>query len=399
MLLERRTFESFFLPIPIPGIAPVHVEAKLPFRVETGSFKAEKTGPYRQNFSKAFSAKPAVVVVGYVRAGTLPTPPKPTPTTKVTPPSMPSISPISVPVVTVPPLPRVETPEVKIEPLQARFPIVEVKVGWFACPARHKIGEVTVDKPYPFRAIDSVDIIWVDATGKEISRETKPVGKYCLLCMREITPIVYSTYEEFHKALGSFYYRLGEQAAPWGFGWLAGRIVSPLPCAIDSTVEGGFKMAKLLSDRTRDQFLKLLGDTTAKIDKMASEFTAKVNETFSKLTTNMKEILDKYGKTLVDQINVGYAKFKGEIDVKVGRTLEAQKAEIARWCEEVNRAFATETENARRALIEATENIKKMEGLREGVLATPVSVRMVTPTFFEIEAIEGAQYDYIAIGP
>jgi L-arabinose isomerase len=113
----------------------------------------------------------------------------------------------------------------------------------------------------------------------------------------------------------------------------------------------------------------------------------------------MKEILDKYGKTLVDQINVGYARFKGEIDAKVGRTLEAQRAEIARWCEEVNRAFAIETENARRALIEATENIKKMEGLREGVLATPVSVRMVTPTFFEIEAIEGAQYDYIAIGP
>jgi hypothetical protein len=39
-----------------------------------------------------------------------------------------------------------------------------------------------------------------------------------------------------------------------------------------------------------------------------------------------------------------------------------------------------------------------MEGLREGVLAVPALLRRVTPSGFEVEAVEGATYSWVAIG-
>jgi gas vesicle protein len=395
----QRVFESFTLPIAIPGIAPVAVQATLPFRIETGSFRAEKSGPVWQSFSKPFPQSPAVVVIGRVRAGTLPTPPKPTPTTKVVPPSVPSISPVSVPTITAPPVPTVRTPTVKVEPFEALFPTMEVTLGCFLCErVPHKVGEMHVDnKPLPFRGIKELAVVWKDIEGKEVRRDKVPFS--APLCPVHLLPATSSVDEDtFKKAVWDYWWHVGSDNAPWGFGWLAGRITAPMGSGFDGSIKNAIDFGNYIGKLSSDQTFKTLSEETKKVKAMTSDLTAKVNDTLDKLTSNIKDTIDRHTSSLVGQINAGYAKFKGEVETKYGRFLEGQRVEIQRWCDELNKALATETENAKKALQEATENIRRMEGLREGVLATPVALRRVLPTGFEIEGVEGATYDWVAIG-
>jgi len=393
----ERVFEKFWLPL--PGVPPA--EVKLPFRIETGSFRVDKAGPYRQYFSKSFSAKPAVVCVGHVRAGTLPTPPKPSPTTKVIPPSPPVVSPVSIPTLKAPAVPPVTFPPVKIEKFEALFPVVEVKIGYFGCPEKHKVGEVEVDKPFPFRAIDRVDLLWYDENMRVVKTETiaRP-DIYCPMHVppKKISAKTYSSYDEFIHAMGEFYYKLGSEAAPWGFGWIAGRILRPLPCAVDRAVEGGFRLAEELHRGTTNELLKMLGDQTKKIKSFGYDLRDKINSSLETMTTKIKEMVDKTVSDLTSKINTAYATIKGEIDAKIGEHLKKLNQELTRWAENLNKAFEAETENVRKTLRDATENIRMMEGLREGVLATPAVLREVTPIYFEIEAVP-ASYEWLAVGP
>jgi gas vesicle protein len=395
----QRVFESFTLPIVIPGIAPVSAEARLPFRIETGSFRAEKSGPVWQSFSKPFPQSPTVLVIGRVRTGTLPTPPKPTPTTKVVPPSVPPISPVSVPTVAAPPIPTVRTPTIKVEPFESLFPTMDVRLGCFLCERTpHKIGEMHVDtKPLPFRGIKELAVVWKTAEGTEVRRDRIPFSPP--LCPIHFQPATREVSEdEYKKAVWDYWWHVGSDNAPWGFGWLAGRITAPMGSGLDGAIKNAIDFGNYIGKLSSDQTFKTLSEETKKVKEMTSDLIAKVNDTLAKLTSNIKDTIDRYSSSLVAQINAGYARFKGEIETKYGRFLETQKEEIQRWCEELNRALATETENAMKALKEATENIRRMEGLREGVLATPVALRRVTPSGFEIEAVEGATYDWLAIG-
>jgi gas vesicle protein len=292
----------------------------------------------------------------------------------------------------------VRTPEVKVEPFEALFPTIDVRLGCFLCERTpHRIGEMHVDtKPLPFRGISELAVVWRDAEGREVRRDRVPFSPP--LCPIHLAPATREVPEDvYRRAVWDYWWHVGSDNAPWGFGWLAGRITAPMGSGLDGAIKNAIDFGNYLGKLSSDQASKGLSEQTKRVRATVSDLTSKVNSALDQLRLNIKATVDAHTRNLVERINASYASFKGEVE-KYGAVLEAQRRELLRWCEELNRALERETENAQRALLEATENIKRHAGLREGVLATPVSLRRVTPTGFEIEAIEGTNYSWMAIG-
>jgi hypothetical protein len=396
-------WEKFWISLPsIPGLPPTPpTEIKLPFRIETGEFTADRTGPVRVSFSKAYPDKPTVSVMGFVRTGTMPTPPKVLPTTKITPPTFPALSEVTVPSIVAPPVKEVAVPEVKISPIQALFPSLDVKLGFYGCDRTHKVGEVTVESTYPlpFRGIKELAIVWYTAEKKEVKRDKVSFPEpRCPLCFQVYTR-TFPTEADYKRALWNFWFRLGQQGAPWGFGWIAGRITGPLASGVDGLLGRAVEFGEYLGGLGREEIFNALARTTTEVNKGISELTSRVTETFKSFAGNVKTVVDSAIKSFSEVVNSRLLSHIRDDSEKSRAVIENLKAELTRFTADINRALEVETKNAEMALKEATDNIKMMAGLREGVLLTPVSVSEVTTTGFTIEAVKGSRYQWIAIGP